>query len=389
MKFIVRAVSALLLLALPSLASASAAPSIAIRFCPASHLYTYPLDSAGKTKSLLLHAFTIINRGPRLLDVQTIRLGLLQDGRTIDSRTLPQAYVKRWGDNASGFQRVLPLFPLEFCGDAMIDPSVTLGGPVLARNQGLLIMKQVFAFDGVRDTLRVHLEGQSSGHPVQSDATIAIRDGFAKTRFVFPLKGTWYVGWGPSFHTDHRWHPPEAFALDIARLGGGGQTYRGDGQHFEDYYAFGADVLAAADGAVVKAVGGRPESPDAIQRPGETARHYADRHNSEEMKLFGGREDGAAGDYVMLDHGNGEYSLYAHLQPDSIRVRVGERVKTGEVLGKLGSSGNSTEPHLHFQVCDRPDPLLCSGIPVSFSDVAILWADGPRALQSGDIVTTH
>ncbi|MGZ5937504.1 MAG: M23 family metallopeptidase, partial [Rhizomicrobium sp.] len=149
------------------------------------------------------------------------------------------------------------------------------------------------------------------------------------------------------------------------------------------------DVLAAADGTVIKVVSNKSENPEAIQRPGETAQAYAARHVAEQMQLLGVSQDEVVGNYVMLDHGHGEFSLYAHLQPNNIRVRVGDHLKAGEVLGKLGSSGNSTEPHLHFQVCDRPDPLLCSGIPVTFSNISILWADGPRALQSADIVTTH
>jgi murein DD-endopeptidase MepM/ murein hydrolase activator NlpD len=92
------------------------------------------------------------------------------------------------------------------------------------------------------------------------------------------------------------------------------------------------------------------------------------------------------GNYAMIDHGKSEYSFYAHLQPGSVRVHKGDRVKAGDVIGKLGSSGNSTEPHLHFHVCDSNDPLLSAGIPVNFSNVTIQWADVPRPIQSGDIV---
>jgi murein DD-endopeptidase MepM/ murein hydrolase activator NlpD len=91
----------------------------------------------------------------------------------------------------------------------------------------------------------------------------------------------------------------------------------------------------------------------------------------------------------MIDHGNSEYSLYAHLKPGSVRVKVGDRVAAGTPLGKLGSSGNSTEPHLHFQVCDAGDPLACAGIPVEFQNVTLPFADYPRALQSGDVVVTN
>jgi len=58
----------------------------------------------------------------------------------------------------------------------------------------------------------------------------------------------------------------------------------------------------------------------------------------------------------MIDHGKTEYALYVHLKPGSVRVHVGDEVKSGDVVGKLGLSGNSTEPHLHFHVYDKPDP---------------------------------
>jgi hypothetical protein len=69
------------------------------------------------------------------------------------------------------------------------------------------------------------------------------------------------------------------------------------------------------------------------------------------------------GNYVMEDIGGGRYAFYAHLIPGTIGVRVGDSVSAGERLAKLGNSGNSTEPHLHFHVCDGPSPLLCNGLP--------------------------
>jgi murein DD-endopeptidase MepM/ murein hydrolase activator NlpD len=88
---------------------------------------------------------------------------------------------------------------------------------------------------------------------------------------------------------------------------------------------------------------------------------------------------------AVVDHGKSEFALYAHLQPGSVRVRVGDHVKAGDVIGKLGSSGNSTEPHLHFQITDKPD-IGGAGVPMNFSNITIQWADGDRPLQSGDIV---
>jgi murein DD-endopeptidase MepM/ murein hydrolase activator NlpD len=69
------------------------------------------------------------------------------------------------------------------------------------------------------------------------------------------------------------------------------------------------------------------------------------------------------GNYVVLDLGEGRFAFYAHLQPGSLRVKAGDRVTTGQVLGLVGNSGNSTEPHLHFHVSNGVSPLGSEGLP--------------------------
>ena len=124
-----------------------------------------------------------------------------------------------------------------------------------------------------------------------------------------------------------------------------------------------------------------------MQRPGETEEAYFTRLKKEQGERLAKGAIGLTGNYVLIDHGKNEYSLYAHLQRGSVRVHVADQVKAGTIIGKLGSSGNSTEPHLHFHVCDKPDPLMCAGIPVNFNNVNIEGAGGPRPIQSGDFVT--
>ena len=145
-------------------------------------------------------------------------------------------------------------------------------------------------------------------------------------------------------------------------------------------------MIAAADGRVISTANDQPEDASAMQRPNETQEAYFARLQKEQGERLGKGLTGITGNYVMIDHGKNEYSLYAHLQPGSVGVHVGDEVKAGDVIGKLGSSGNSTEPHLHFHVCDKPDPLMCAGVPVNFSNVTIQWADLPRPIQSGDVV---
>lgn len=374
--------------AAPALAQRS--PPVEVRFCPAAEVRPYPLDDTGRLQSLEVPGIVIINRSERPFRVEEVDISLLDHGRVLDRRVLGQSEIERWVGNGPPLQKEMRVTKFEFGGEGLVPADITLAGPTLNRSEGILVVNEVFAYDHARDAVRVDVRGAYAGNEKTVMASVPIVAGFAKTRFAFALKGTWWVGWGPSFHTGHRAHVSEEFALDIAKLGTHERTYRGDGLSFSDYYAFGAPVLAAAGGRVVRVQDHQPQDPSALQRPGESAEAYAARHNADALASVAAAGPGwAVGNYVMIDHDDGEYSLYAHLQPGSIKVKVGNLVKTGDVLGNLGSSGNSSEPHLHFQVCDKPDPLFCAGIPVEFSNVSILWADRPRAIQSGDVVTAQ
>jgi murein DD-endopeptidase MepM/ murein hydrolase activator NlpD len=369
-------------------AAAETPRSVEIRFCPASAVRTYPLESRRNLQSLLLQNVAVINHGSAPFKIDDIEIELLQSNRVVESRKLNRDAVQRIADRGAKLQAagILQQVGFQFCGTDLIAPDIKLGGPRLDRNRALLITQQAFAFNDARDTLRVRVHGNVDGHAAEFTGSIPIKSEFATNKYIFPLRGIWYVGYGASLHTGHRWAIPEEFALDIAKIGESGLSHKGDGTRFDDYYAYGADVLAAADGHVISAANDQPEDPSAMQRPDETQEAYSERLQKEQGERLAKGLKAITGNYVMIDHGKNEYSLYAHLRPGSVRVKVGAQVKAGDVIGKLGSSGNSTEPHLHFHVCDKSDPLMCAGIPVNFSNVTIQWADLPRPIQSGDVV---
>jgi murein DD-endopeptidase MepM/ murein hydrolase activator NlpD len=371
-----------------SSAFAETPPPIEVRFCPASAVHTYPLETRREVNSLLLQNVAVLNHSASAFKVKAVTIELLQSGKVMDSRRLEADALQRFAERGAKMQAggALEQIAFQFCGTTLIPSNVKLAGPDLNENQALLITSQVFAFTGPRDSLRVKVEGDSGGKTKEVSGTLPIKSEFAKNTYIFPLRGVSYAGWGASFHTGHRWAIPEEFALDIARLGGEGLSHKGDGTRFEDYYAYGADILAACDGTVVETVNDQPEDPTAMQRPDESQEAYFARLQKEQTGRLAKGMTAVTGNYVLIDHGKSEYSFYAHLQPGSVRVHKGDRVKAGDVIGKLGSSGNSTEPHLHFHVCDSNDPLMSAGIPVNFSNVTIQWADVPRPIQSGDIV---
>ena len=369
-------------------ATGAATSPIEIRFCPANEVRTYPLESQRELQSLLLHNAAVINHGQPAINVTAIDVELLQAGQVLDVKKLDAKAIQFFVDRGAKAQAagIFKQVAFQFCGTDLIGPSIKLAGPKLEKDQALLITSQIFAFRGARDTLRVRVHGNVGGKATEITSTLPIKSEFAKNTYIFPLRGVAYVGVGASFHTPHRWVIPEEFGLDIAKLGDTGLSHKGAGTRFEDYYAYGADVLAAAGGRVTEAENGQPEDPTAMQQPDESQEAYFARLQKDQGNRLAKGMTSITGNYVMIDHRQSEYSLYAHLKPGSVRVKIGDQVKAGDVIGKLGSSGNSTEPHLHFHVCDNANPLLCAGIPVNFSNVTIQWADLPRPLQSGDIV---
>jgi hypothetical protein len=174
-----------------------------------------------------------------------------------------------------------------------------------------------------------------------------------------PLRGRgWVVGNGccvPA--TAHRAatlsingtvHVAERYAIDFVQLGANDALAQGDPTKAADYGYFGDDVTAAASGTVVNTQDGLPEQTPGALPPGQTVQT-------------------AGGNYVVVDIGRGRYAFYAHFQPGTLTVKVGDKVETGDVLGKLGNTGNTDAPHLHFHVMDGPSPLLSNGVPFVFT----------------------
>ena len=150
--------------------------------------------------------------------------------------------------------------------------------------------------------------------------------------------------------SDGRLSFPQRYAIDVVRVADPLSSFAGDPNSNASYFVHGEEVLAAAPGRAAAVRHGAPENTPPRTAPGVTT-------------------EGAAGNHVTQDLGGGRFALYAHLQPGSLRVRPGDQVQRGQVLGLVGNSGNSTEPHLHFHVMDGPggpSALDADGLPYVF-----------------------
>jgi murein DD-endopeptidase MepM/ murein hydrolase activator NlpD len=177
-----------------------------------------------------------------------------------------------------------------------------------------------------------------------------------------PFEGTWYVAAEHSYLDPHKRFLAESFAYDFLQIGPNGKSYQRDGKSNADYYAYGKKVFASKDGIVVSVRGDMAENA-----PGETTNITT-----------------PSGNVVIIDHGNNQFGYYAHLKPFTVAVKAGARVKAGELLGEVGNSGDSTEPHLHFHVMNNADPALADGVPVAFENwKAESYSRFPVPRQSG------
>ena len=194
-----------------------------------------------------------------------------------------------------------------------------------------------------------------------------------------PVKGD---GWlattaccTPNLHRDlrivvdgRRIETAETFAVDWA-LVKGDRVYEGKGATNEQYYVYGVDVFAVADGTVVSVQDGKPDATPNVAMTPKT------------LSDFGGNQ-------VMLEIAPKVYAVYGHLQPGSLRVKVGDTVKVGAPLAKIGNTGPSLGPHVHFGLLNRPDMFTGRSLPFVIDSYTLAGTVDFKASQGDTVAVT-
>ena len=173
----------------------------------------------------------------------------------------------------------------------------------------------------------------------------------SKNKYSLPFKGTWYIEYGGwKREPSHSWNIiGQRYAYDF-EIRKNNLPYHDDPTKNENYYSYLENVYAPLDGWVIEAID-----------------QYKNTHITKDRKIINDC-DNPRGNHIIIKHENGEYSTICHFEKGTILVHEGDIVKEGDILGKVGNSGNTQGPHIHFQIQQGIDPDNSKGIPITFKN---------------------
>lgn len=208
--------------------------------------------------------------------------------------------------------------------------------------------------------------------PIRYGSKLPTKDSYScKGDYILPFKGEWsVVNGGVHKEISHSWSiPSQRYAYDFLIIDEKGKTYNGDLHKPEDYYCYGKEIIAPEDGTVVY-----------IYDKCEDSRIYGNGKLDTNIKDI-------CGNQLVIKHYDNEYSMIAHIMPNSIVVKVGQNVKKGDFLARCGNTGNSSEPHIHFQLMTGKSHFTAAGLPIVFNQISIKESEAYQILDRRPIPT--
>ncbi|KGX87502.1 M23 family metallopeptidase [Pontibacillus litoralis] len=179
--------------------------------------------------------------------------------------------------------------------------------------------------------------------------TYATDNVFTQNTYQMPITGEWFTFWGGTNELVNYHYALESqrYAYDLV-IYEGDSTFEGDPKKNESYYAFGKDIVAPRKGVVISVKNDITDNTPTV-------------NTNAEQPL---------GNHVIIEHQHKEYSIIAHMQKGSVQVREGDQINAGDVLGNVGNSGNSSEPHVHFQISNGSDWKEATSLRIKLKDEA-------------------
>lgn len=346
--------------------AAEPAPAVQVSLLP-----TQPLIEQGKHQQLLNFDFHIQNTSSEQIELSGIEVTVLGDADTLLAQY-------RLGTNGMSV--------------------LTIPNRIIEPGQSQLLFNPLYAFPQELDLKHLRFDlrfdvGDTSGK-YQAQVQVRPKAFTPKAHLGLPLAGPALVHDGHDFYGHHRrlnLLDPMAQALkwtrnfmrysyDFVITDAQGNMFKGDGSKNEDWYGWGAAVLAPAAGKVISVVSALPDNAKGQRRPFGREQFVAD-----PSLMWGNR--------VEIDHGNGEVSLLAHLKQGSVKVKVGDSVSAGQQVGEMGFSGDAFLVHLHYDLKTAAG-FDADGLPSPFNEFERLtgsqWLAIPHGqVDSGDVVRRH
>ncbi len=329
--------------------SAAQSPSVRIVVKPEN-----PLIEQGRSAQRLNFDFILKNGGPTAQHLNRIQVSVIdRSGKLVLRRALDEN-----GGSSAGISTV---------GQRDVPPhqEISIFNPFFSIDNTVAIGRMVFEFffNDAGTEMVSPLDFQSSREVIVVPK--AFKD---DVQSQLPLKGRAFVFDGHGFYAHHRRldlaessEGPNLissnslrYAYDLCPVDASGDMYHNGPYDKTHWYGYGTPIYAPSDGVITEAQNAVPEN----EYKGKQAIHpqIADIAST----VFG--------NHIVLNQGHGEFILFGHMQTGSLRVVKGTRVKRGQLLGRIGFSGDAFIPHLHMMRMDSPDFLHAEGLPIYFQD---------------------
>ncbi|MGH4121788.1 MAG: M23 family metallopeptidase [Clostridium sp.] len=316
---------------------------IEITILPKDYIITTS-DSYDNTyfSDFMLRALRIKNTTDAVIEIQDISFTVKKNGQVIKeyvySYEALKFWIPEWNKNIhiseSQIGALIGVKKLWDYNSLVESTRLEPGKEIGLRNEYFHIV-----YNELLDELIVQVKYTQAGTEYKESKNITLLKYENKNRYIFPVKGSWQVNGNFDCIMAHRQRNSDEFAFDLAKLDRNDMTPINKDMKPEEYPCYGEKVYAIADGLVVQVYEDMNVNTIGISKK-----------EGEKLESIHGYWPIITGNVVSIQHDRGEYSQVDHLQYHSINLKVGERVKQGQIIGLVGDTGLSNCPHLHFEL---------------------------------------
>ena len=336
----------------------SAPPGVTVRSAP-----EHPIVEVRQSNQFLNFDMVVQNASGLTLRLSQIELSVYDSSREL---------VLRKSINTDAFAPSIAVV-----GQQILAPSETLDvfNPFSEFESSVPLTELEYSFCLMRESNLQQRENNRHRLPDDCDfreqLAVIPRIYRSKTALILPLLGKVFVWEGHDLYAHHLRVPlgnpnvqalgiranSNDFASDFIYVDAHGLEYHDDPRRLDNWYGYDKPIYAPGAGVVLAIANDIPENwfEDAKATKIGHPRLPADKDSKD------------IGNFVLIDHQNGEYSLLVHMKPGSVVVKPGDRVQPGQPVGHIGFSGDSIFPHLHYSLMDGPEVFKAWGVPACFS----------------------